>query len=417
MDIKKTPKVKHTSKKRSLAFFTIAILITLSAWSLSQPSGSQKISREQIWIGKVQQGDLSMQVEGYGKLKSKIQRLLAAPANATVDEIILKPGALVSAESVIVRLTNPEIEQQVKDEIRELENRNTNYLQLELNQQRELLSQKAEKEQLLAQFEIAQLKVEAEQKLVAMGIISGIEFKRSQLDLRQLSRRLEIDEERFSQLVKVQQKGLEIQTKLIEQQQENVLAIKQRFDKLTVKAGIDGVLQSLPVELGQTVAFGQQIALVGSVDNLYAMLNVSQSQMEQVKINQAVIIDTRAGNIKGRVSRISPVVTQNTIAVEVALESELPQNARPELNIDGVIATGELKNVLYLQKPVNAAPNSLTSLFRLETDQTQAHAVDVRYGQETGEFIQILGGAQANESYILSDVSRWQDVSTVSIIN
>ncbi|MFT5677315.1 MAG: HlyD family secretion protein, partial [Paraglaciecola sp.] len=338
MDIKKTAKVKHTSKKRSLVFLTIAILVTVSAWSLSQPSGSQKISREQIWIGKVQQGDLSMQVEGYGKLKSKIQRLLAAPADATVDEIVLKPGALVSAESVILRLTNPEIEQQVKDEIRELDNRNTNYLQLELNQQRELLSQKAEKEQLLAQFEIAQLTVEAEQKLVTMGIISGIEFKRSQLDLRQLSRRLEIDEERFSQLVEVQQKGLEIQTKLIEQQQENVQAIKQRFNRLTVKAGIDGVLQSLPVELGQTVSFGQQVALVGSVDNLYAMLNVSQSQMEQVKINQAVVIDTRAGSIKGHVSRISPVVTQNTIAVEVALESELPQNARPELNIDGVIA-------------------------------------------------------------------------------
>ena len=109
------------------------------------------------------------------------------------------------------------------------------------------------------------------------------------------------------------------------------------------------------------------------------------------------------------------MVTQNTIAVEVALESELPQNARPELNIDGVIAIGELKNVLYLQKPVNAAPNSLTSLFRLETDQTKAYAVDIRYGQETGEFIQILAGAQPNESYILSDVSRWQDVSTVSI--
>jgi len=416
MDIKISPKA--TSKySRLIITVLIAIVVGTSFWVFSQPSGSQKVPRSQIWTDTIKRGDLAIQVEGFGKLKSKEQRLLSAPDNAIVEEIILKPGSLVTKDSIIARLSNPQITQQVKDANRILANTKTSYLQLELNQKREILSVQAQQEQLLSELEIAELKVSAEQKLVTKGIISELTFKRSQLNFRQLSRRITIEKSRLEQLRAVHQKELEIALDKIAQQAEQVAVIAERFNKLTVKAGINGVVQALPVELGQSVNLGQQIALVGSVDSLYAMINVSQSAIEQVAINQVVIIDTRAGNVAGVVSRINPVVKQGMIAIEVSLTGELPNNARPELNVDAIIAIGMLTNTTYIKKPVNVTAGMKTSLFRLLTDSSQAEQVSISFGQESDEFIEIISIVNTTDTFILSDMSRWQDTKTITLIN
>jgi multidrug efflux pump subunit AcrA (membrane-fusion protein) len=417
MDIKKSTNIAKSKHRSIVISFSLVIVICLSIWSFTQPAGNQKVSANQIWTDKVKQGDLALQVEGYGKLKSKEQRLLSAPSNAIVEEILLKPGALVNANSVILRLSNPEVAQQVKDAHRELNTYKTNILQLSLNQQREILSQQGDQEALMSQLEIAALKVEAEQKLVVQGIISGITFKRSQLDHRQLSRRIEIEQKRLLQLNEVHQQELEIAQDKIEQQQEQVAVIQERFDKLTVKAGIKGVVQNLPVELGQSVVMGEQVALVGSIETLYAMLNISQSDMALVELNQAVVIDTRGGTIHGEVIRINPVVTQGSIAVEIALNGALPSNARPELNVDGVISTGLLTNATYIKKPVNASAGKRATLFKLSNELNQAEQVEITYGQESGEYIQIVSGAIAEQTFVLSDMSRWQEVPVVTIID
>lgn len=416
MDIKISPKA--TSKySRLIITVLIAIVVGTSSWLFSQPSSSQKVLRSQIWTDTIKRGDLAIQVEGFGKLKSKEQRLLSAPDNAIVEEIILKPGSLVTKDSIIARLSNPQITQQVKDAKRILANTKTSYLQLELNQKREILSVQAQQEQLLSELEIAELKVSAEQKLVTKGIISELTFKRSQLNFRQLSRRITIEKSRLEQLRAVHQKELEIALDKIAQQAEQVAVIAERFNKLTVKAGINGVVQALPVELGQSVNLGQQIALVGSVDSLYAMINVSQSAIEQVAINQVVIIDTRAGNVAGVVSRINPVVKQGMIAIEVSLTGELPNNARPELNVDAIIAIGMLTNTTYIKKPVNVTAGMKTSLFRLLTDSSQAEQVSITFGQESDEFIEIISIVNTTDTFILSDMSRWQDTKTITLIN
>ena len=417
MDIRKASEKKSNNQQAKMIIAATIAVLTLSVWAFSQPSGAEKVASDQIWTDKVKQGDLALQVEGYGKLKSKEQRLLSAPTNAIVEEILLKPGALVTANSVILRLSNPDVAQQVKDAHRELNTYKTNILQLGLNQQREILSQQAEYEALMSQLEIAALKVEAEQKLAIEGIVSGITFKRSQLDHRQLSRRIEIEQKRLLQLNAVHQKELEIARDKIEQQQEQVTVIQQRFDKLSVKAGIKGVVQNLPVELGQSVAMGEQVALVGSLETLYAMLNISQSQMALVELNQAVLIDTRGGTIQGEVIRINPVVTQGSIAVEVALKGELPANSRPELNVDGIISTGLLTNATYIKKPVNASTGMRATLFRLSDERKQAKQVEVTYGQESGEFIQLVSGASVGQTLVLSDMSRWKEVSVVTLID
>jgi len=415
MDIK-TPEKKKKQFQPPLILGMVAIAVTiLSLWSFNQPSASEKVSSSQVWTDVVKQGDIQLSVEGYGKLKSKEQRLLTTPANATVEEILLKPGALVTVDSIIVRLSNPAISQQVKDARRELKNAKTGYLQLELNQQREILAQQAQQEQLMSELEIAELKVTAEESLVEKGIVSELTFKRSQLNFRQLSRRIKIEKKRLAQLTRVHQKELDIAQDTIEQQDEMLLVINDKFEKLAVRAGINGVVQSLPVELGQSVVMGEKVALVGSVDQLYAMLSVSQSDMEFIELNQLVKIDTRSGVTTGMVSRINPVVAQGMVAIEVNITGDLPNNSRPELNVDGVISTGTLTNVMYIKKPVNASSGSKTTLFKMDEETNHAEQVDIVYGRESGEFIQIASGAHVRDHFILSDMSRWKKSSVITI--
>jgi len=415
MDIKIATSKTNKNRRLAITILITATVIGASFWSLSQPNPSQKVSRSQIWTDTIKRGDLVMQVEGFGKLKSKEQRLLSTPDNAIVEEILLKPGSLVTKESIIVILSNPRITQEVKDANRVLVNKKTNYAQLALNQQRHLLSQQAQQEQLLSQLEIAALKVEAEQQLVSKGIISALKFKSSQLDHRQLSRRIAIEQSRLNQLEALHQKELDIAQDQIDQQAEQVAVINARFDKLTVRAGIDGVVQALPVELGQSVHLGEQVALVGSVDNLYAMINVSQSDMEQVALNQIVSVDTRAGSVAGIVSRINPVVNQGMIAVEVSLTGKLPNNARPELNVDAIISIGMLSDTTYIKKPVNVTSGMNTSLFRLLPDSSQAEKINIVFGQESGGLIEVTSKVNTTDTFILSDMSRWQNKKSITI--
>jgi len=415
MDIKVSEQKKKHIQKPIVITMLFITLIAFSLWSFSQPSAGEKVSSSQVWTDAVKQGDIELSVEGYGKLKSKEQRLLTTPANATVEEILLKPGSLVTVNSIIVRLSNPAISQQVKDARRELKNAKTSSLQLALNQQREILAQQAQHEQLMSELEIAELKVTAEENLVEKGIVSELTFKRSQLNFRQLSRRIKIEKQRLTQLTTVHQKELDIAQDYIEQQDEMLNVINEKFEKLTVRSSINGVVQSLPVELGQSVVMGEQIALVGSIESLYAMLSVSQSDMEFIALNQLVKIDTRSGVTTGVVSRINPVVEQGMVAIEVNITGDLPNNARPELNVDGVISTGKLTNVMYIKKPVNASAGSKTTLFKLNEDANKAEQVDIVYGRESGEFIQIANGAHFQDNFILSDMSRWIKSSSITI--
>jgi len=416
MDISKPSEKKSNHQQLTLIIGVVSAALILSFWAFSQPSGAEKVASNQIWTDNVKLGDLVLEVEGYGKLKSKQQRLLTTPANATVEEILLKPGSLVSKDSVIVRLSNPVISQQVKEAERNFSNAKAMYLQVALKQKRELLAHQAMQEQLMSELELAELKMLAEEELLKKGIVSELTFKRSQLNFRQLSRRITIEKTRLSQLGEVHQQELAIEQDKIEQQKEIVAVITEQFNRLTVRAGIDGVVQNLAVELGQSVALGEQIALVGSVDSLFAMINVSQSDVGLLALNQLVHIDTRGGKIIGKVQRINPLVKQGMISIEVSLSGELPNNARPDLNVDGVISTGTLTQVMYIKKPVNASTGMKAHLFKMDKEQNQAQKVAVSYGQESGEYIQILSGALENDSFILSDMSRWKKANNITII-
>lgn len=274
MDIKISTEQKPINLQKIWIMGAVLVVVMLSFWVMNQPSGADKVAKNQIWTGIVKLGDLALEVEGYGKLKSKHQRLLTTTTHATVEEILLKPGSLVTKNSIIARLSNPELSQKVREVKRSYNHAKATYLQAELKQKREVLAHQAFQEQLKSELEIAQLKMQAEEKLMKKGIVSELTFKRSELNHRQLSRRITIEKKRLAQLKEVHLQELAIEQDNIEQQKENVDVVTQQFNRLTVRAGIDGVVQNLAVELGQSVGMGEQIALVGSVDSLFAMINV-----------------------------------------------------------------------------------------------------------------------------------------------
>lgn len=406
---------KKPTKRKLLIFAGIAAGLALLFWITTQPAAAVKVSASDIWVGEVKQGDMEQSVSGFGTLKSKTTRLLTSYSNATVDEILLRPGAIVEPDSILIRLFDPEIEQAVKTAERTLVQSKNQYLQLEINQKREILAQESSLEELRSALESAELEVTAQSQLVEQGIVSNIDYQRSVLEQRQLSRRLTIEQKRLTQLTSLHEANLAIAKSNIKAQEEALALVVENQNRLVVRAGIAGVMQSLSVEIGQSVAPGQQLALVGSMSELYALINVPQSNIKHVELKQNVSIDTRSGLIDGYVSRIEPLVTNGSVQIEVTLAGELTDNARPELNIAGKIFTGTLKNILYVQKPINGNPDSEAVLFRLAQSGEHAVATKLKFGAGTKDKIQIISGAEKNQRFILSDMSQWQQHQQLSI--
>ena len=413
MDIKIEKRPNNRVKPWQLIVGVSAVL-ALCGFVFTRDNTVQVPSSE-IWMGEVKQGDLQQSVGGFGRLKSQYTRLLTAYSAATVEEIVLKPGALVSPDSVIAVLVDPAITQSVKAAERALTQAQNQLLQLQINQQRELLAQQSSLEVMRSNQESAELEVSAQEQLAQQGVVSQLEIKRSLLTHRQLTRQLEFEVERIAQLSELHAANLVIAQSAIDAQQEALDLVKETESRLIVRAGIAGVLQSLSIELGQSVVPGQQLALVGSMDTLYALLDIPQSSMQYVDVGQRVEIDTRNGAISGQVARVEPVVNNGTVQVEVTLISELTDNARPELNIAGTIYTQTLENALYIQKPLNVANDSTHTLFRVDNDSNLAHATTLQFGIETKDSIQIISGASVNQRFILSDMSQWEEHNTIAI--
>jgi len=397
-----------------LALFVCGIALI---WlSVNKGFGQITLARESLLIETVQQGDLDVVVDGYGKLISNKQLLISALTNARVKEIVLKPGALVKQGSVIVRLENPELQQQVDNEQQQVIQKQGNLRQLKLTQKRELLLEEANLAQIKALLQSAALKRKAEQQLLAKGIVSKLTFEQTRLNEVQLRQRLDFLKLRTEQLKQVHIEGINIMSQGIKQQKVRLAIAKSRLVSLDVKAEFSGVLQKLSVELGQNLSAGQTIGLIGSVSDLVAIIKVPQSQAQQIVLGQRTVIDTRSDEIVGQVVRIDPIVTNNTVSIEISLPKNLPASARPELNVDGKITIAKLSNILYLKRPANIKSHTHTSLYKYDKDSQQASQQSIQFGQQAGRYIEVLSGAKLNEHYIISDLANIKDsVSTLNI--
>ncbi|GLX78552.1 hypothetical protein tinsulaeT_18920 [Thalassotalea insulae] len=399
---------KKSSKSRTKLYISATIAITALVSAMVLNNNNVSLAKNTLLIAKVKQGDLAISVEGYGKLVSEKLKLITAATQATVSEVLLKPGAQVSEKSIIAVLENPYLTQQLTNEQQELAQLQANFRQLKVNQQREKLTEQAMLTEVKSAYQSARLKRQAQQQLVDQGIISQITFQQSQLDENQLDARVKILANRLQKLSLVHLEALNIQQQRIEQQLGKLTSIEQQIEQLTVKANFEGVIQHMAIKLGQSLQAGQEIAVIGSTKRLIAEIVIPQNQASLVQLTQQVTIDTRQTTITGEVSRIDPIVENNMVKVDIKLNEQLPSNARPEQSVDANIITKVLKNVSYIEKPINVMTNSQHTLYRLNSTQAMAKRTKISFGETAGRYIQINSAIKPGEHFILSDLSNYQ---------
>ncbi|GAA0350657.1 efflux RND transporter periplasmic adaptor subunit [Bowmanella denitrificans] len=414
MDVKVSP-VKAMYSKRYILPAVTLVFSVFSVWLYSQPSASSQVEVGQLWLGQVNQGALALEVTGFGVLESKVQRFLTAANEAVIEEILLKPGAVVTPDSVILTMSNPGIGQALVQAELALKAEKGKLKQLVLTQEREMLDANNQQAELRLDLDVVKARFEAETKLANSGIVTQLTLLETQAQVNKLSGRLANSQQRLAQLTRLHQQSLQIQKEQIDEKQSLLALAKDRMARLQVKAGIDGVLQALPVELGQSVSVGSQLALVGGTDELIAVVQVPQRDVQGMMPGMQASIDTRGGVAEGEVRLIDPVVKEGNVEVEIALTGTLPDNARPSLNVEARIRLGTLPDALYIKAPVNVAQHSRHQVFKVDDERHTAELTWLEFGAKSGQFIEIKAGAARDQRFILSDMRQYAEQSHISL--
>jgi len=407
---RKTPVIK-----KSIVFVLAAMV--LLAWYLLASEYRESIERKELIINTVEQGSLHIQVEGYGKLRSSKQKLLTSLSNSTVEEIVLKPGAMVRSDSIIMLLKNPELEHEMGVAKRAYTHELATLRKLKLTQVRELLSNEEKLELIKSDYETAKMRKLAMQDLVTEGIVSKLDFRSVELTTKQLKKRIAIIDKNVEKLKQVHVESINIQLETITDAKSNFESVQQRFLQLTVKAGMEGILQKLPVELGQSLVAGQEIALIGGTEDLVALINVPQAEAIKVRVGQKAFIGAAKDNIESEVIRVSPTVESGSVEIEIALSGTLPVQLRPEQNVDAVIYIERIDEAYFIQRPANVSEYSTSTLYKLSPDQLSASSTAIEFGVTSGQYIEITAGAIAGDSLVLSDLSYLNNVSVIGLAN
>jgi HlyD family secretion protein len=372
------------------------------------------VPRASVHIDTVKEGELLRQVRGPGTLVPRNIRWIAARTDGRVEAVVVRPGAAVEADTVIIEMSNPELMEKTSEARYTLEAAEAELAEMELDLAGELLDQKAALAVAGAEYESAKLKADAETDLTDEGIIPAIQSRQSQLLAEQLRIRVDIERERlnqFSESMRAQVSAREARVASVRNAYERRL---EDVESLRVRAGFSGVLQEMLVEEGQRVALGANIARVARPDDLQAELRVPETQARDVQIGQVVSVDTRNGLVEGKVVRIDPAVQAGTVLVDVELVGKLPRGARPDLSVDGTIEIERLPQVVYTGRPAYGQPNTTIGLYKLVEDG-YAVRVPVEIGRTSVSAVEIVQGLTPGDQVILSDTSAWDDHDRIRI--
>jgi HlyD family secretion protein len=393
----------------------IAAVILVSILVSGLEPAAPSVERETMWIGTVERGPMLRQVRGHGTLVPVEIRWIPAATSGRVEKINVQPGAWVEPDQTLIELSNPEVERSALDAVSamkrleaELESLRVTLLSQELNHQANAAAVESDYVQ-------AQLRAEADRELADKGLISAINLKISESQASSLATRRGIEQQRLEMTSQANAAQIEAKRAEVEQQQALFNLRIEQQQSLQVTAGLRGVVQEIPAEVGQQVAPGTNLARVAEPSNLKAELRVPATQARDVRVGQVVNIDTRNGEVAGVVSRIDPAVREGTVTVDVEITGELPEGARPDLNGDAAIQIERLKDVLYTGRPAFGQENGTVGLFKLEEDETHAIRVSVRLGRSSVNTIEIVEGLAEGDQVVLSDTSRWDDYDRIRL--
>lgn len=411
------PDIARKKKIRRYIYIGLTVVaVSLVTFGVStlQPA-APRVDRDTVFLDTVQLGPMVRQVRGTGTLVPEEIRWIPASTEGTVERIVILPGEEVVPDTVVLELSNVELEQSAIEAELNLRGAEARYRNREVELQSQLLAQRSQLATVESDLAQAVLQAEADELLSADGLVSSISFKQSQSRARELTIRHALEEERLQ----MAQEAVEVQLAVEQADIDRLRTLwelrLQQVDDLSVKAGVHGVLQQVPLEEGQRVTAGTNLARVGDPSLLKAELRIAETQARDIQIGQIASIDTRNGIILGHVVRIDPAVENGTVTVDVTLDGELPRGARPDLTVDGTIELERLDEVVYVGRPVFGQEHSIVSLFRLDAEGENATRTRVSLGRASVSTIEVLEGLEPGDRVVLSDMSAWDAFDRVRL--
>jgi HlyD family secretion protein len=418
MDIAR-PNVARQKRRRQIIYIAVGIVaLALVTMGLSRlKPAAPTVERSTVWVDTVKRGSVLRQVRGLGTLvpmEGSIQ-FLPAVTEGRVDKILQLPGAQVKADTILLELSNPQLTQEALDAEWKLKASEADYKNLQVQLASQVLAQKSLSAQAQSEYSQAKMQSDIDTELAKLGVISQLSEKVSNQKTAELSTRNDIEKQRLTNSSEVLIAQLQAKQAEVEEFRALAELKKSQLDRLRVRAGIDGVLQEQTLKIGQYVTPGTTLAKVVQPQRLKAELKIAETQAKDIQLGQPASVDTHNGVIPGHVVRIDPSVVNGTVSVDVALDSALPQGARPDLSVDGTIDLEKMQNVLYVGRPAFGQEQSTVGMFRLEPDGSNAVRAQVKLGRSSVNTVEILQGLKEGDQVILSDMSRWDNFDRVRL--
>jgi HlyD family secretion protein len=417
VDILRPPSVARNRRNRRIAIGAVVVVaIGLITVGLSRlKPAAPTVDRATVWPDTVKRGPMVRQVRGLGTLVPEEIRWVPAATDGRVERIVVQPGTAVAADTVILELSNPTQTQAALEAEQQLKGAMAQLTSLRARIQNDVLAQEAAATGVSAELRQARLQADSDAEMAREGLVSSLIAKLSQVKAENLVTRDQIEQRRLKEMRGSVDAQLAVQQAEVDRLQALVALRRSQVNQLKVRPGIAGVLQQVPVEVGQQVAPGTNLARVADPARLKAQLKIAETQAKDIVLGLVASIDTRNGLIPGRVSRIDPAVQAGTVTVDVALEGELPRGARPDLSVDGTIELERLADVLYVGRPAYGQEQSVISLFRVEPDGVTCVRTKVTVGRTSVNTIEVKSGLKEGDQVILSDMSQFDAFDRVKL--
>ena len=416
MDIAR-PDVKRKKRIRQAVYLLAAlILIPLVTYALhTLKPAAPTVDKGVVWTDTVKRGSMLREVRGLGTLVPETIRLIPAATDGQVEERYLLPGVPVKANTAILLLQNPELQQAALDAEYQQKGAEAELNNLKAQLQNLLMDQTAKAAGVRSEYHQAQIQSDTNEELFKLGLISDVVMKTSKVKAEELAKQNDIAEKQVTTFASSMEPQLAVQQSKVDELRALSNLKRSQVAELRVTPGIDGVLQELDVEVGQKVTMGTVLARVAQPTHLKAQLKIAETQAKDVQIGQKASIDTHNGIISGHVTRIDPAVVNGTVTVDCSLEGTLPEGARPDLSVEGTVEIERLTNVIYVGRPVHGEADSTVGLFKVTADGSEATRVQVALGKTSVNTVEIKKGLQVGDTVILSDMSQWDNYDRIQL--
>jgi HlyD family secretion protein len=402
------PREAPSRKRRYLPIgLGVLLVVGVSAALMRMEPAAPSVDRSTIWTDSVRRGEFVRQVRGPGTLVPEQARWIVAVTSGRVERLHVQPGSEVTAETVLLELSNPDVQVEGLNAERQLAAAEAELSNLVVTLATQRLEQRSRVSQIQSQRREALRQLEASRELAERNLIPRMDLQRLEDEAVEVEKLLEVELERLELL----ERSLDHRVDAQRRQISGLRAISEfqhrRAESMLVRATTAGVVQDFTLEIGQWVMPGQTLARVVEPERLMAVLRVPETQARDVAVGQPVSVDTRNGIVPGHVRRVDPAVQQGAVTVEVGLDGPLPLGARPDLSVEGVIQVDRIEETLFMGRPAYGQANSLVSVWKVVDGGKGAVRVPVRLGLSSVNTIEVVEGLEPGDVVILSDLSTY----------